>query len=211
MCGVNAFGGPINVATVGTYAATPTAGMTVNDATSNSAANGITLANFKTLMTASFAGGTGGDIDFEDQTAGGTINPTYWRNNGTSYGDGAANQITATFGIAQSQAVGIYRSDVDGTNTPMAVNGSSNNAFVASGTSYLGIVTSGSPVNLVFTRGLSALGFTAVPRSEPGNHDDRSVEFRFNCWFQPVANGRQYLGCVLLGVQGSHRDLDRRP
>jgi len=116
-------------------------------------------------MTASFAGGTGGDIDFEDQTAGGTINPTYWRNNGTSYGDGAANQITATFGIAQSQAVGIYRSDVDGTNTPMAVNGSSNNAFVASGTSYLGIVTSGSPVNLVFTRGLSALGFTAVPRS----------------------------------------------
>jgi hypothetical protein len=160
----DAFGAAINVATVGSYAASPTAGMTINDATSNSAATGITLANFKPLLTAAFAGNTGGDIDAEDQTAGGTINPTYWRNNGTNYGNGAANQITATYGTSQGNALGIYRSDVDPANgAPFGINGATGNAFVASGTSYIGI-QGAMPVNLVFTKGLSALGFTVVPR-----------------------------------------------
>jgi hypothetical protein len=165
MCGAKAFGVPISVTTVGTYAASPTAGMTINDATSNTAANGITLANFKTLMTTAFAAQTGGLIDGEDQTAGGTINPQLWRNNNTNYGDGAANLITAIYGSAQSGSIGLYRTDIDpATSLPVAINGNNNNTFVASGTSYIGVQGPGSPINLAFTRGLADIGLTVVPR-----------------------------------------------
>lgn len=161
----NVFGASISVATVGTYAASPTLGMTINDATSNGTpVTGITLANFQTLVTAAFAAETGGVINAEDQTAGGTINPGSWRNNNTNYGEGAANVITATYGSTQGNSLGIYRTDTDAAGVPFGINGNTNNAFFASGNSYIGIQGSGSPVNLVFTKGLSALGLTLVPR-----------------------------------------------
>lgn len=165
----SAFAVPISVATVGSYAASPTLGMTINDATSNAAANGVTLANFQTMITAAFAANMGGVIDAEDQSAGGTI-PGVWRNNNTNYGDGAANQITASYGVAQGNTVGIYRTDLDPVSgLPVAINANTNNAFFASGVSYIGVQGPGSPVNLAFTKGLSALGLTLVPRGADRN------------------------------------------
>lgn len=165
MCCARGYAVPISVATVGPYAATPTAGMTISNAVSNTAPNGLTLATFQLLMPTAFAANTGGVINAEDQSAGGTI-PGVWRNNNTNYGDGVANQITATYGVGQGSSVGIYRTDLDPTSSaPVGINGNNNNAFVASGTSYIGVAGPGSPVNLAFTKGLSALGLTEVPRS----------------------------------------------
>lgn len=160
----HAFAVPISVATVGGYAASPTVGLTVNDATSNTAAGGITLANFQTLVSAAFAANTGGVINAENQSA----TPGYWSNANVNYGDGAANQITATYGTFQTNSVGIYRTDVDGAGNPTAINGNTNNLFFASGNSYIG-TSFASPVNLVFTKGLSAVGLTAVPRNAARN------------------------------------------
>ena len=157
------FGVGIAVGTVGTYAANPTP-LTINDAASNSVTNGISLANFRTLMTTSFAANTGGVIDNEDQSAGGTI-VGKWRNNGTTYGDGIANAISVSYGTAQTNTLSLYRSDLDATGLPVGLNANSNNGTnIVSGTSYLGIPANASPINLVFGKGLSALGLTEVPR-----------------------------------------------
>src|SRR5476649_312517 len=50
---------------VGAYDATPTTGMPIVDAASNTGLNGITLAAFTTLISGAFAGNSGGDMDFE--------------------------------------------------------------------------------------------------------------------------------------------------
>jgi hypothetical protein len=159
----HSFGVGISVATVGTYAPNPTP-LTINDAASNTITNGLTLANFRTLITSAFAANTGGVIDDEDQSAGGTITGK-WRNNGTTYGDGSANAISVSYGIAQTNTLNLYRSDLDATGAPVGINANSNNGTnVVSGTSYLGIPANASPINLVFGKGLSALGLTEVPR-----------------------------------------------
>ena len=101
--GSHAFGVAISDGAVGTYAPNPTP-LVMSDAASNAAANGISLANFRTLITSAFAANTGGVIDNEDQSAGGTITGK-WRNNGTTYGDGLANAISITYGTAQSKTL----------------------------------------------------------------------------------------------------------
>jgi hypothetical protein len=146
----------VNVNAVGTYAPNPNA-LTIVNATSNSNPNGITLANFQTLVANAFTANLGGVINAEP--SGG------WLSNGTTYGDGAANVISASYGASLANVLTLYRSDLDGSNTPIGINANTNNGTnVVSGTAYLGIVTSASPVNLVFGSGLSALGLTEVPR-----------------------------------------------
>ena len=148
---------------MGTYAPNPTP-LTISDAASNLTANGVTLANFRTLISGAFTANTGGVIDNEDQSAGGTI-VGKWRNNGTTYGDGIANAIAVSYGTAQGNTLHLYRSDLDATGLPVGLNANSNNGTnIVSGTSYLGIPANASPINLVFSKGLSALGLTEVPR-----------------------------------------------
>jgi hypothetical protein len=160
----SASGVPITAATVGVQAPGPTAGMVINDATSNTGPNGLTLATFQTLIPTAFAAQTGGVLNAEDQSAGGTI-PGMWRNNNTNYGDGAANQVTLTFGSSQANSIGLYRRDLDPvTSLPVAINGNTNNAFWVSSNSYLGVQGPGSPVDLTFAKGLSVVGLTLVPR-----------------------------------------------
>jgi hypothetical protein len=156
---------PISVSSVGNYAPNPNA-LTLNDAASNSAAGGITLANFQTLMTGAFASNTGGVINFENAT--GWINS----NGGatTAFGDGAANPVTVSYGVAQSESLGLWRTDVDANLVPLAVDSNSNNGVnVVSGTNYMGARTSGSPLNFAFSKPLSAIGFSLVPRGQLRN------------------------------------------
>jgi hypothetical protein len=154
-----ALGVPISVSSVGNYAPNPN-GLTLNNAASNSAAGGITLANFQTLMTTAFASNTGGVVDFENAT--GWINSNFGPT--TAFGDGAANPVTVSYGVAQSETVDFWRTDVDGFG-PIAIDSNNNNgANVVSGTNYMGVRSSGNPVNLTFSKPLSALGFTLVPR-----------------------------------------------
>ena len=63
--GSHVFGVAISDGAVGTYAPNPTP-LVMSDAASNAAANGISLANFRTLITGAFAANTGGVLDDED-------------------------------------------------------------------------------------------------------------------------------------------------
>jgi hypothetical protein len=156
---------PISVSSVGNYAPNPNA-LTLNNAASNSAAGGITLANFQTLMTGAFASNTGGVINFE--------NATGWVNsNGgaaTAFGDGAANPVTVSYGVAQSESISFWRTDVDANLVPLAIDSNNNNGTnVVSGTNYMGVRTTGTPVNFAFSKPLSAIGFSLVPRGQLRN------------------------------------------
>ncbi len=157
--GQNAFGVSISVNTVGAYAPGAAGSPVVNNATSNSAANGIPLAVFQPLVAGAFATNTGGTLNFETSS-------NWVTSNGgaaTGFGDGPTNPITASYGVALSQSLGLWRTDVAAA-VPLAIDASGNGANVASGTQIMGIRTSGSPVNLAFSKGLSALGLVFLPR-----------------------------------------------
>ena len=65
----------------------------------------------------------------------------------------------------QTNTLSLYRSDLDATGLPVGLNANSNNGTnIVSGTSYLGIPANASPINLVFSKGLSALGLTGGAR-----------------------------------------------
>ena len=63
----HAFGVAISDSAVGTYAPNPTP-LVMSDAASNTAANGSSLANFRTLITSAFAANTGGDASNDAAT-----------------------------------------------------------------------------------------------------------------------------------------------
>lgn len=154
--GTNALAAPISVTTVGTYAPNPNA-LVMNDAVSNSAAGGITLANFTASVAAAFATNRGGVLDFESVTG--------WTPTATQFGNGAANPITATFGAGLTKSIQYWRTDVDGLGNPVGTDANNNNGTnVVSGTNYMGISGINSPVNLTFPSGLKQLGLTFVPR-----------------------------------------------
>lgn len=147
---------PISVTSVGTYAPNPNA-LVLNDAVSNSAAGGITLANFTASVAAAFAADQGGVLNFE--------NANGWTPNATQFGNGGANPITAAFGATLSKSIRYWRTDVDGGGNPVGTDTNNNNGTnVVSGTNYMGISGINSPVNLSFQTGLKQLGLTFVPR-----------------------------------------------
>jgi hypothetical protein len=146
----SAFAVPITVSAVGNYAPNPNA-LTITDAASNAQANGVTLGDFRTLISNAFTANTGG-VWTGDAANGVTYTITY--------ADGAANPISATYGASQANTFSFYRSDgANGLNT-----NNNNGTNVVSGDGYIGIPAQPSPVNLVFNQGLSAVGLTLVPR-----------------------------------------------
>jgi hypothetical protein len=148
-----AYGAAISVNSVGTYSPNPNA-LALNNAASNSAASGLTLAAFQALVANAYTTNTGGVIDAQSQTA------PLWQANGTTYGDGAANPISANYGASLSNILQFWRTDVGS-----GLNANTNNGTnTASGNAYIGIQGTSSPVNLAFGTGLSALGLTEVPR-----------------------------------------------
>lgn len=221
---------PITVDSVGVLDPNPNS-LTLADAVSNSAANGITLANFQTLMTASFASNSGGVLDFQEQYQGGTWpnNPQNSANNGVTVGNGSANTITATYGVSQSSSLGFFRNvsvttdGIDaavnqGTNvvsggyTTRNGGGSGNVDFSGAtptpvgsgGTSgigggYLGIVGTGSPMELDFNSGLSAFGITAIPRGS-SRHTQITATLSDNSTFS-TTNEFVTTSAVFFGLQ----------
>jgi len=116
-------GATITVDTVGVLDPNPNA-LPIVDATSNAAANGVTLTNFQTLMTSAFASNTGGVMDFQEQFQGGTWpnNPAGSPNNGLTVGNSSANTITATYGVSQSQSMSFFRNNAAADGIDAAVN-----------------------------------------------------------------------------------------
>jgi len=158
----------ITVATVGTYASNPTP---LNIVNAGAYTGQVSLSTFTSDLSAAFAANNGGDITFDTG-----FTP------GSNYGDGSANQITATYGTSQGNSVGVYRSDISGLSTAspqafFAIQPNTNNGTnVTSGTGYLGwqgvLGTAASGTqdannggNLVFTKGLSELGLNLVGRA----------------------------------------------
>jgi hypothetical protein len=146
------------VNSVGAYSPGVVGGPTNNDAVSNAGANGIPLAAFQTLVAGAYAANLGGVVDFEVATG--------WTPAATTYADGAANPATVSYGAALNQTLGFWRTDVDPVLlTPFGVNTNSNNGVnVSSGVSYMGVPGGPNLINLTFSKGLSAVGFTVVPR-----------------------------------------------
>ena len=70
-----ALAAPITVDSVGTLDPNPNT-LTIVDAPSNSAAHGVTLSTFQSLMTSAYANDKGGVMDFQEQFQGGS-----WPNN----------------------------------------------------------------------------------------------------------------------------------
>jgi len=152
---VSAFGSAVTVNTVGAYDPLDTnPSLTISDAASNALTNGISLANFKPLVSSAFANDTGGVWNGEPGSgASGDITM------GGNYGDGAANAITANYGTSESHTLNFYRSDGSGGFSPN--NNTSN--LVISGQAYIGFSTAAEPT-ITFSQGLSALGFTMIGR-----------------------------------------------
>ena len=86
--------------TVGAYDATPTLGMAINDAASDTGANGITRAAFTTLISSAYAADSGGDIDFEPA------------NNWTGATIPMNTPVTIHYGVSQSQLLTMSRTDL---------------------------------------------------------------------------------------------------
>jgi hypothetical protein len=150
------FAAPVTVSTVGTYAPNPN-NLTIRNAGSNANATGITLSAFKTLLetpaTGAFATNTGGVWNGDD-----TSGITY----GATYGESAANAITAKYGASQTPSLDFYRTDTAPGNAFSNLN---NGTQTVSGTGAIGFSQSSQP-NIAFSQGLSALGLTLVPRPD---------------------------------------------
>ena len=113
-----AMGAPITVDSVGVLDPNPN-NLTIADSAGNTSLglNGVTLANFKTLITAAFASNTGGVLDFQESFQGGTWpnNPVASPNTGVAVGNGSANAVTATYGTSQTSTMSFFRnSTTDG-------------------------------------------------------------------------------------------------
>jgi hypothetical protein len=109
------FASPITVDSVGVLDPNPNS-LTLADAVSNSATNGVTLSSFQTLITNAYANNTGGVLDFQEQYQGGTWpnNPQNSPNNGVTVGNGSANTITATYGVSQTPTMSFFRNNSGG-------------------------------------------------------------------------------------------------
>jgi hypothetical protein len=105
-------GAPLTVDSLGVLDPNPNT-LTMTDALSNTSlgANGVTLANFQTLITSSFAANKGGVLDFQEAFQGGTWpnNPAASPNNGVTVGNSSANAITATYGVSQIPTMSFFR------------------------------------------------------------------------------------------------------
>ncbi|MHB8635339.1 MAG: hypothetical protein ACYC96_02585 [Fimbriimonadaceae bacterium] len=137
--------------TVGAYDATPTLGMPINDAASNFGANGITRANFTTMIAAAFAANTGGDIDFEPG------------NNWTAATIPMNTPVNMNYGVSLSNQLSVSRTD-----STIGATGwfsGSPTAFLTSGTNYLGFAGAGT-ATFTFGSGLLAVGISMIP--QPG-------------------------------------------
>ena len=119
-----ALAAPITVDSVGTLDPNPNT-LTIVDAPSNSAAHGVTLSSFQSLMTSAYANDKGGVVDFQEQFQGGSWpnNAAASLQNGVTVGNGSANAITVKFGVSQAQALSFYRSGgVSGDGIDAAIN-----------------------------------------------------------------------------------------
>jgi hypothetical protein len=164
LLGGNAYGGTVTVATVGSLDPNAVANggaLAINDAVSNTAAGGVTLANFTTLVAGKFATDGGGVVNG---------NSAQGFANGANVGNGPANAIHAKYGTSQTKTLDIWRSDVDAGNSVgdgsgfFAVQTNNNNgANVASVDGYIGFQGVQSPT-LAFGSGLLDLGITLLPR-----------------------------------------------
>ena len=105
--------------TVGGYDNSPTVGMPIFDAASNTLTNGITLVNFTLLIKAAYAANTGGDLDFEPG------------NNWTGATIPMNTVVTAKYGVSLSNSLGISRTDLTAGATGWY--NSNNNAFYCRG------------------------------------------------------------------------------
>ena len=146
--GTSAQSSPITVDSVGVLDPNPNA-LALVDAASNTAANGVTLANFQPLMTAAFAANIGGVMDFQEQFQGGGYpnNPAASTQNGVTLGNGASNLISVKYGASQVPTMGFFRnSATDGIDA--AINQGANvisgggSARNGSGTSFWDFTTS---------------------------------------------------------------------
>jgi hypothetical protein len=122
--------------------------MAINDAASNSLTDGITLSSFEALITSAFAANTGGDMDFE--AANGWTGSTIAMN----------TAVNINYGVSEANSVSISRTDVS---SGTGWNTASNNAWVSSGSNYLGFSGVGN-ATFTFGSGLADIGLTMLPR-----------------------------------------------
>jgi hypothetical protein len=134
--------------TVGAYDATPTAGMPIIDVASNTLVNGITLANFTTMISGAYTANTGGDLDFEPG------------NNWTGATIGMNVPVTAKYGVSLSNSLSISRTDLTSGATGWRNN--NNSTFWSSASNYVEFTGAGN-ATLSFGSGLLDVGITLLP------------------------------------------------
>jgi hypothetical protein len=167
--------------------------MTISDATSNTATDGVTLSSFTTLASTAYSNGLGGVFSFETGSAGsGDTNTqlTTLAANAT-FGDSATNDVegydgTLTPGSGAPSAapiVAFYRSDANASSSAALDWNSNNGADLASGGSgggYMGIQGTSS-YSLTFQPaagdGVVDFGITDVARSSGNSAGNFTVHF----------------------------------
>ena len=152
--------------------ATTAAGtVTITDAASNTATNGVTFASFSTLVSSAYASDTGGVVNFEQ------ANVTTGNLPNTTIGDSAANSVTALYGTSLSNSLSFYRSDAATTPTVAIDYNTNQGAYLASGATgggYLG-VQGASNYSLTFSPGIVDFGITFLPRADAAKRTSQFV------------------------------------
>jgi PEP-CTERM motif len=177
-----------------------TSQITISDATSNSGIDGVTLANFTTLVSTAYSNGLGGVFSFETGSGGTMVDPNtqlttlagnttmgYSASNNVEGYDQTPNSYAAASGApATPPIVAFYRSDSNASSSTALDWNSNQGAVLASGDSgggYLGIQGTSS-YSLAFQPatgdGVVDFGITDIARANGGGTSGGAFTVHFS-------------------------------